>query len=273
MKDKISKLQELGLSKREAEIYLALLTKKELTAPEIAKITSVSRTKCYDMLQNLAKHNVCNVSNKNGMKVYSAIEPTIALQNLLNVFEEDLNKKKFFAEKIGNELKEIYGANKKIKEPVDYIEVITDIGQVRNRWRDIQQNAKKELLVFSKQPYIVTLEENIDDETKALLNKVTARGVYEYNGIESQEEKQNLKKMLLTFQNLGEEVRLVKELPMKLAVCDERLVMFTLNDRVALKSSLTTMIIEHPDFVLALKKVFESYWSMGITVEEYTQMY
>jgi sugar-specific transcriptional regulator TrmB len=50
MKLLIDKLQKLGLSKRESEIYLALRKRKEFTAPEIGKITSVSRNKSYEIL-------------------------------------------------------------------------------------------------------------------------------------------------------------------------------------------------------------------------------
>ena len=41
--DILNHLQEIGLSKREAEVYLALLQKNEFTAPEIAKISTITR--------------------------------------------------------------------------------------------------------------------------------------------------------------------------------------------------------------------------------------
>ncbi len=70
MNDLIEKLQKLGLSKRESEIYIALLKKKEFTAPEIGKITSVSRNKSYEILQSLVKKNLCTEKYKNGTKVF-----------------------------------------------------------------------------------------------------------------------------------------------------------------------------------------------------------
>ena len=132
MKEIISRLQELGLSRREAEIYLALLTKKELTAPEIAKITSVSRTKCY-ILQNLTKRKVCNSSIKNKLKYFSAIEPKIAFQNLIDVYKDDLNRRKSIAEKSRSDLADLFKGKMNANDPLDYIEIITDIGQVRER--------------------------------------------------------------------------------------------------------------------------------------------
>jgi len=143
MKDYIVRLQELGLTRREAEIYLALLSKKELTASEIAKITSVSRTKSYEILQNLVKRKVCNENFKNGTKVFSSVNPDIAIQNLISIYEEDLKRKKRVAEKSRDELIEMYNTKRIINDPLDYIEVLSDIRQIRDRWLTIQKNTKK----------------------------------------------------------------------------------------------------------------------------------
>jgi sugar-specific transcriptional regulator TrmB len=269
LKEKIAKLQELGLSKREAEIYLALLSKKELSAAEIAKITSVSRTKSYEMLQNLVKRKVCNERFKNGVKVFSGVEPDIAIQNLLSVYEDELNAKKKLAEKFRDELIEQYNIKEKINDPLDYIEVLSDVRQIRDRWLTIQKNTKRELLVFTKPPYSVSLEENIEEESEVLTSQVVGKGIYEYKGITSPEDKNNLRKMLMAYQKIGEQVRLIEELPMKLVISDETIAMFALNDRVSLKPSITTMIIDHPSFAAALKKVFESYWAAAISIEDF----
>jgi sugar-specific transcriptional regulator TrmB len=269
MKDNIVRLQELGLTRREAEIYLALLSKKELTASEVAKITSVSRTKSYEILQNLVKRKVCNENFKNGTKIFSSVNPDIAIQNLISIYEEDLKRKKRVAEKSRDELREMYNTNRIINDPLNYIEVLSDIRQIRDRWITIQKNTKKELLVFTKPPYSVALEDNIEEETESLTNQVVGKGIYEYKGITSPEEKNNLKKMLLAYQKIGEQVRLVEELPMKLVISDETIAMFALNDRVSLQPSITTMIIDHPSFAAAMKKVFESYWAVSIKVEDF----
>jgi hypothetical protein len=57
---------------------------------------------------------------------------------------------------------------------------------------------------------------------------------------------------------------------MKLVISDEKTSIFMLDDRVSLKGTLTTMIIVHPSFALALKKVFESYWAASITLDEFS---
>lgn len=269
MKDLLEKLQKLGLSGREAEIYLALLSKKELTAPEIGKITSVTRTKSYEILQNLIKKGLCNVRYKNGKKVYCSIEPSIALQNLLSVYEKELSEKKKLVERFQDDLVALHKKKEVINDPLDYIEVLSDINQIKDRWLNIQKNTKKEILVFSKPPYAQPLEDNIEVEAEGLkMNKIVVKGLYEYYGLTS-EERDNLIKLIETYQKLGEETKIIKELPMKLIISDDKITMFALKDRVSLKPSITTMIVDHPSFATALKNVFESYWAKAISLEDF----
>ncbi len=270
MKEQITKLQELGLSGREAEIYLALLSNNELTAPEIAKITSVSRTKSYEILQNLVKRKVCNESFKNGIKTFSSINPDIAIQNLLSVYEVDLDKKKTLAEKFRHELMQLHNRKEKINSPLDYIEVLTDVRQVRERLLNILKNTKRELLYFTKPPYTSSnILDDVPAEAKLINNNVNCKSIYEYGNDATTEEKKNLLIIVNEYQKIGEESRIIKELPMKLVISDENIAMFALNDRVSLKPSITSMIIDHPSFAAAMKKVFESYWAISISPEDF----
>ena len=270
MEDLSENLQELGLSGREAEIYLALLTKKEMTAPEVAKITSVTRTKSYEILQNLIKKRVCNEKYKNGTKVFSSIEPTIAIQNMLSVYENELNKKKKIAELFKEDLIELHKLKEEKEDPLDYIEVLTDVGQIRKKWLNIQKNTIRELLYFTKPPYTSSnIIDNVAAEAKLINNNVNCKSIYEYGITATIEEKKNLVRVVEEYNKIGEESRIIKELPMKLAISDETITMLALNDRISLKSSITTIIVDHPNFAKAQKEVFEVYWMKGIPVDEF----
>ncbi len=172
MDDLIERMQKLGLSKRESEIYLALLKRKEFTAPEIGKITSVSRNKSYEILQSLVKKNLCNEKYKNGVKVFSSVRPDIALQNIISIYEQDLNEKKKMAERFKEELIELHSASEDTSDSIDYIEILTDLGQIKNRWINLQENAATEILGFNKPPFAVGLEQNVSHQEKASKKKV-----------------------------------------------------------------------------------------------------
>jgi sugar-specific transcriptional regulator TrmB len=263
----IEKLQKLGLSKRESEVYIALLTKKEFTAPEIGKITSVSRNKSYEVLQSLVKKNLCTETYKNGTKVFSGIKPDIALKNIISVYENELNEKKELSAQFSKELMKIHSANKKSSGSLDYIEVFTDIGQVRERWEGIERNTKEELLVFTKPPYSVSLEDTVGIAEEVKQNKISVKSIYEFSTLKSEEEINNLLKMIDVYKKLGEEARIIEELPMKLAISDVNTTIFVLEDKITMQSSMTTMVVEHPGFAVALKKVFDGYWKEAVPID------
>ena len=199
MQELIDKLQILDIPRREAEVYLALLQKNEFSAPEIAEITSLSRTKSYEILQNLVKKGLSNQSYKNGIKVFTGVSPKIVLDNYLNDFE----KKKTAVEMLSKNLGEIYAQKVANTDPLDYVEVLTDVGQIKERWLNIQRTTKKELLIFTKQPYLVPLEENLDEEAKLFKDKkITGRSIYEYHDL-SPAQCDNLLKLIGTYRKFG----------------------------------------------------------------------
>lgn len=273
----INELQKIGLTKREGEVYIALLQKKEFSAPELAKITTITRTKIYEILQNLIRKGTCNESYKDGQKVYRGIKPQIALQNIIHKFEreieqknkEEIAQKKNAAAKLESELIALHENNVNRSEPIDYIETLTDVGQIRERWNKFQMNTKMEILVFTKPPYTASLEDNIDVQSESLKNNnIIDKCIYEYSGLKK-DEIIKLIKAIEEYQKIGEECRIIEELPMKLAISDETVTMLALNDRVSLKPSITTIIVDHPNFAKAQKAVFETYWEKALPIEEF----
>lgn len=260
----LEKLQNLGLPKRESEIYLALLQRNKFSAGEISKITSISRNKSYEILQNLVKKGLCNESYKNGIKVFSCVKPKIVMKNMLS----DLEKKKIIANELEKGLTEIFEKKGTDESPLDYIEVITDKEQIKEKTELITMNTHKELLVFTKPPYACSFEDNMKEETHSIKKKVLNRSLYEYKNLKP-DEIRKLIKNIEACQYIGEEARIIDELPMKLFISDEEVTMLALNDRVSLKSTFTTIIINHPSFAKAQKEVFESYWAKGISIKDF----
>jgi HTH-type transcriptional regulator, sugar sensing transcriptional regulator len=271
MKHLIDKLQKLGLSKRESEIYLALLKRKEFTAPEIGKITSVSRNKSYEILQSLVKKRVCTEKYKNAVKVFSSIKPDIALQNIISTYEEELDEKKRLKEEFNEELTELYAANENMSDSLDYIEILTDLGQIRNRWLELQEGAKSEILGFNKPPFAVSLAKNVSHQKKVSKKKVKEKGIYEFSEVSSESTLKNFLAVTEMYLDIGEDVKVIDKLPMKIMIIDEKITMLALNDPVSMKPSITTIIINHPDYAKAQKKVFESYWKDSLTLSEFNK--
>ncbi len=69
--------------------------------------------------------------------------------------------------------------------------------------------------------------------------------------------------------NIGEDLKVIEQLPMKMMIIDEKITMLALNDPVSMKPSITTIMINHPSFAMTQKKVFERYWADSFTLTEF----
>ncbi len=277
----INKLQQIGLTLREAEIYVALLQKKDFTSHELARFTTITRTKIYEILQSLVRKGVCNESYRDGLKVFKGIKPDLALQNIIMHFEDEMEQKKKtaidimkdVAVSLEKELSSIHRKNQNDKGPMDYIEVLTDLGHIRQRWFNIQKNTKKEILAFSKPPYTLPkITDNRENEIEMADRKIQLRGIYEYGQSGNKSEFKYIAEVAEEYQKIGEKVKIVEELPMKLLISDETVTMLGLHDRVSLEPTITTIVVDHPSFAKAQKAVFEAYWDKGLSVREFKKM-
>ena len=92
MKEKLVKvLSELGLSEKEAKVYLALLTLGEASVLSIAKTGEVKRTTVYSVLDSLKQKGLVEMVIRGLKTFYRPVDP----QNLVAVIEErkrQLNK-------------------------------------------------------------------------------------------------------------------------------------------------------------------------------------
>ena len=269
LNDMISKLQPLGITGREAEVYIAMLKNSALTASEISKITTVSINKIYEVLQNLVKKKMCTENYLNGVKLFRCIEPKIAFKNIFSIYEDELERKKNMYQELEENLLDLYSNKKNSTSPLDYIEVVSDRGQASDRFLNIQANAVKEILFFSKPPYTAKLGANLDKVKSACNQNVKVKSIYESGFGESREFKDHLIKIVELYQNAGEEVRICRELPMKLVIFDENITILSLLDNVRFDSELTTMIVHHPSFSQTQKTLFEVYWEKAMTIDEF----
>ena len=85
-----NELINFGLTKNQAEIYIALLNLGSATANEIAKEVKIHRTNIYDSLQNLIKKGLASYIIKNKVKIFQPTDPE-NIRKLLKEKESQLN--------------------------------------------------------------------------------------------------------------------------------------------------------------------------------------
>ncbi len=85
-----TKLQELGFTKEEARIYLALLELGSAYVSSIAKKAGVHRVSCYHTLDKLVRRGVVSSFEKNKVKTFAVENPQI----IVNQMEERFHRAK-----------------------------------------------------------------------------------------------------------------------------------------------------------------------------------
>lgn len=282
----LKRFKELGLTTYEAKSYLSLLEKDTLTVAEVARIAKIPRTNAYEALEKLMSKGFCK-KKPGATKKYSAADPAFLEEKTAAAFDEKieeeiselhkkhdeiLSKKKNMRENLSNlvkELKPIYIKSRGENNPLDYIEIIKDPYQMNKRFMQLIGEAKKEVLVFTKPPFVSSpkvLEEQTAQQAKIMQdrNKPKIKCIYEISAADDKGVDWWFNDIDMAVKH-GEEARVIKKLPMKMTIIDEKIVMLALVDNIfkSKQPSLTTQIVEHRDLARGLKILFETIWEQA----------
>ncbi len=257
----ISQLTRLGLTSYEAKAYLALTRRGSSTAAEVARLAGVPRQRIYDVLASLVGKGLAMSKPGNVVK-YSATPPDTAFEHLLADRRQELADLERAAEQMVDQLSPAFEAGQAHTDPLEYIEVLRDRRAINARFGELQANIQDEILVFTKPPYATPVQSNVEGVEVAKSHR--ARSIYEFSIFDSEQSTEGVRRFI----EAGEEARFVPELPLKLVIIDEMIVMFGMEDPVAGSSELTIVVIEHPSLAKVLKIAFETMWAGGLTFDE-----
>jgi sugar-specific transcriptional regulator TrmB len=263
---KAEQLTRLGLTSYEAKAYLALIRRDSSTAAQVARLAEVPRQRIYDVLASLVEKGLA-VSRPGQVVKYSATAPELALERLVSDQRQQLAELERQTAVMIEELSPAFTAGKAQNDPLEYIEVLRDRRAINERFDELQAGVKDEILVFTKPPYATPPQENVPGLEVTRTHE--ARSVYEYSVFDDP----NVTEGVRRFVEAGEQARFVPELPLKLVIIDERIVMFGMEDPVAGSSDLTIMVVDHPSLGSILKIAFNAVWEQGLTFDEaYAQL-
>ncbi len=276
---------KFGLNTYEAKSYLSLLERNRLTAVEVSRIAGIPRAKVYETLENLTSRGFCHtIPGK--VKKYEAVNP-VALKDIfiqmereklelkldklrdeIKQKEQELTGKIKSADGLVKKLTPLFERSRSENDPLDYIEIIKESTQLQNRICQLIDSAEKEVLVFSKPPSLADREkilQQIELEKESLKKGVLSKCVYEIP--QTEEQKQWLFEYMKLAIEAGEQARVIPEIPLKMMIFDEKVVVFILEDPLFHKPSATTQIIEHRTLAKGLKMLFDTIWNQALGCE------
>lgn len=268
----LKKLLELDLTEREAKIYMALLSKKAFTISELQQTANVPRNKIYEVLNKMIDRGICIEHDIGNIRYYEAVEPKTAFSRMLeryeNNFRKDVENKKEIIKNLVEIFTPVFEENKEIVDPLDFIEVLKDKNQIQKKYVQALNDTNYEILTFNKGPYVCDntdrLNEQKEAETNLLLKGGICRNIYEFEEIKNNE-------WLLNYiqdqKKLGQQAKVIKSLPIKMMLFDEKIVMFPLQQRLGIANKITMIYIEHKELALACKLLFNILWEQATSIE------
>jgi len=257
----VAQLTRLGLTSYEAKAYLTLIRRDSFTAAQVARQSGLPRQRIYDVLGSLVQKGLA-VSRPGNVVKYAATAPELAIDLLLTAHRDELSRMERDARTMVTDLKPAYEAGQAHTDPLEYIEVLRDRRAINERFAELQSAVKKEILVFTKPPYATPPQENV--EGLEVSQSHAARSLYEFSVFDDPATSRGVQR----FVEAGEDARFVPELPLKLVIIDELIVMFGMEDPVAGSSDLTIVVVEHPALAKVLKTAFDAIWDTGLTFDQ-----
>lgn len=265
IKKQFRKFIDFGLTERETKVYMMLLTKKSFTTSELQNSVDITRTKIYEILQKMVARGICTVRSIGKIKYYEAVEPKMAFQRVFDKYKDEcqneFEKKKRLKDELVKVLSPVFEKSKDVISPLNFIEIMNDKDQIHKKYLMSVRGTKNEMLTFNKGPYVCDtpkrLGEQVKEESKLLKRGSISRNIYEEEELRNQSWLLNCLKSLI---KSGNQVRVVKTLPIKMMVFDERRVILPLQQNAPAGNGITLLYIEHHGLALACKSLFNSIW-------------
>jgi sugar-specific transcriptional regulator TrmB len=143
-------LRRAGFTIYESEAYLTLLSKRELTAEEIAKTTSIPITRVYGTLEELVQKGFARTVQSRPRR-FHAVSPEEAkreyLTHLRRNFETDLLSIEEVMKHLQREVEPLYVESHLQVKPEELLEPIEDLQSMERRTAEYLQNASEEILI------------------------------------------------------------------------------------------------------------------------------
>ncbi|GAB2705665.1 LuxR C-terminal-related transcriptional regulator [Kitasatospora kifunensis] len=241
----------LGLAADQELLYLHLLTTTGLSAGQLGAALGMAAERALAALGALADLGLVERPVADGA-VWSAAAPDVALEELLLRRELELRRTRGRI----TELLRTYRRTSTGPEG-ELVEVITGRDSIAELWRSLQLGVRHQLRVLDKPPYIRRSDPEL--ELAALGRGVRMRVVYESQVLRDPERVAEIQ----LYAGAGEQARVLPELPLKLALVDDRWALLPVSSGTELQSVL---LVRPSSLLDALAGLFELYWSRAMRV-------
>ena len=256
-----TKLEKLGLSPAQAQVYLALVHHAPgMGASALAAAAGIPRPSVYPALESLIGKGMVENGKGYGSQ-FAAVAPEEALNRLIAVEKENLlerlSEREFLATDLIKELRSVPDEKPNASE-TKLIEVIRDPRVASDRFQKFQHETEHEVDALVRPPMFRLSKSHRDNpaESQSLRRGVRHRVIYQSSVLDHE----NIGPYLKSWIEAGEEARVYKgHLPLKLILFDSKIAWMPLETN-AKHHPIVSVLIRHHALGRALHLLFDYLW-------------
>ena len=256
-----------GFNQYHVKAYETLIRNGMLTASEVSRLGKIPQGRVYNVLDFLLDKGLCKVY-AGSVKKFVAVDPEIGLKSLFLAKEKEMEELQMLQQDLTNAFVE----KTENSNPMDFFQILSSKESQVSKFDELISQSNKQLISFNKKPYATGFLRSMDEIKRA--SKPLVKSIN--NGLESRaifeaehEHVDLFIRLIEYYESIGEEVRIVDHLPIKLIISDQKEGMISLKSRDGTSFKLISMIVEHNDLLQALSDLFDLYWEKGKTINEF----
>lgn len=253
MSTETNPLAGAGVGAVDEAVLRALLARPEATVVELAATCGQPPDRVAVALDRLCSQGLA-ARLAGDQPRWTAADPETALDALLLPAEQALRR----AREAAAELAALFRATRTDRRVTGPVEVVTGREEISRCFLRLQQSAVRDVCAFDRPPYVHAAGNPV--EPSVLARGVRWRAVYHPESLERPGALTEIRKLVA----LGEQARVLADVPFKMHLVDGRVGM------VALDADTATVraAVVHPSALLdALAMVFESCWARATPLD------
>jgi sugar-specific transcriptional regulator TrmB len=254
----LGKLREFGLNSYEAKIWMALLSRGISSAGELSDISSVPRSRAYDVLESLEKKGFIVMKIGKPIK-YIAVKPQEVVERVKKKVRDDAERQA----KVIDELKEdevlkeldvLYSKGVEVIEPSELSGALKDRQNYYHTMNTMINNAQESIEILTTEQGLIRKSESL----KRCLERAAKRGVKVRIAAPVNKKSQKAAEIL----GKMAEVKSVESVKARFCIADNKEIIFALlDDAKAVPAYDVGIWVNTEFFSSALKTMFEQAWN------------
>jgi sugar-specific transcriptional regulator TrmB len=250
-------LRDLGLTEYEVRVFLAILRHPLSRIPAIAKLADVPQPKVYATVKRLIGRGLCE-SHLGAVNTYSAVAPESGFAPLL----EELKEKHAGACGVVQDLEREHAVS---ADPLAAREGRIKLFQGRQsatrNFHYLLSNVERDVVLIAQRPFV------IQDDDK-LLASAMERGARARILVGIPDDFDVHAEPLLERQlALGCESRRMSEVPMRMAVFDEKVALMPIHETHEAGAEIMMLEVRNEVLAMGLLNIFELLWDQAQPIE------